>query len=69
MNVGPWLPVILLGIALIGLLFIGSRVRWRARVQSFPQIQRVDSVVLAQRESIDQMLNDATPHEGEDPSP
>jgi hypothetical protein len=69
MEVGPWLAVILLGVALAGLLLISTRVPWRARVQSFPQRQRVDTVVLAQPESIDQMLDDATPRESEDPAP
>jgi len=65
----PWLAVILLGIALVGLLLISARVPWRARAQSFPQQQRVDAVVLAQPESIDQMLEDATPAEGKDLAP
>jgi hypothetical protein len=69
MEVGPWLAVILLGVALAGLLLISARLPWRARVQSFPQRQRVDNVVLAQPESIDQMLDDATPRESEDPAP
>lgn len=69
MEVGPWLAVILLGVALAGLLLISARVPWRARLQSFPQRQRVDTVVLAQPESIHQMLDDATPRESEDPAP
>jgi hypothetical protein len=68
-DASPWLAVALLGIGLVGLLLISARLPWRARVQSFPQRQRVDAVLLAQPESIDQMLEDATPREGEDPAP
>jgi hypothetical protein len=69
MDVSPWLAVIVLGIALVGLLLISARVPWRARVQSFPQRQRGDAVLLSRPESIDQMLDDATPRESDDPAP